>query len=216
MAGGAISVGDLGQSCATLLSAAPNSGPSEIASKIKSCRNSLSANRAVAEIEERRLAAGLSVTELARRAGITAYWYRTLRRRRSSPKSSVLRKLDRAFDAPPSFAVSEVARARSMWGAMVMALAEGHGVTAADVVASDPRAGKTADRTWSACARVRQAAIYLVVTKFGVPQRRLAEALDLTPAAVCLALKAVEDRRDDPAFDAALDRAARMITGGGA
>jgi len=50
-------------------------------------------------------------------------------------------------------------------------------------------------------------------TGFDIKQMKLAALLGLTPAAVCLALKDVEDRRDDPAFNEMIFGAMRAMAG---
>ncbi len=75
----------------------------------------------------------------------------------------------------------------------------------AAVHAQDPRRGATADPEWRRLAQVRQAAIYLTnvalasrnrgwLRRSGSPRRRSASAL-----------RSVEARREDPAFDRLLD-----------
>lgn len=99
------------------------------------------------------------------------------------------------------------------YGGMLVAIAPHYGVTPAQVRAVSPQSGATGNVHWRACAHARQAAIYLANTALGLSQKRLALALGLTPAAVCLALRSVEDRRDDAAFDAALQAAQLAVTG---
>ena len=96
---------------------------------------------------------------------------------------------------------------------LVGPLGGGLHLTIDDVATSDPQRGATADPHWRACRRIAQAGIYLVSTSFDISQRRLAELFDLTPAAVCLALQAVEDMRDHAAFEAALEAAQLKMIG---
>lgn len=179
----------------------------------------------VAALEADRRAAGIPQVDLAREAGISESTYRRLTSggdsldltgQKLSAWGPRLDRLQRALarlagrrEAEPASADLIVATHRSF----VLALAPRFGVTAEQVVAADPRANLNFDPTWRACRHVAQAALYLTNTALGIKQRRLADVLGLTPAAVCLALKAVEDRRDDAEFDAWLTAAARLITG---
>ncbi|PPQ39354.1 hypothetical protein SAMN06265338_103197 [Rhodoblastus acidophilus] len=88
-----------------------------------------------------------------------------------------------------------------------------YGVTPEQVAETSPQRGATADAHWRACSHARQAAIYLVNTGAGIGQAKIAALLGLTPAAVCLALKDVEDRRDDPAFNEMIFGAMRAMAG---
>jgi hypothetical protein len=61
------------------------------------------------------------------------------------------------------------------------------------------------DRDWRAATYARQLAAYLTNTTLNVPQKWLADIAGLTPAAVCLALKAIEDMRDHGDYDVKVD-----------
>lgn len=170
----------------------------------------------VAALEETRSVAGVSQAVLSLQANISDRTYRTIVASPAHAKPAVLGRLERALDRltrAPKFEALEAELIASTYRGFVAVLAPDLGVSVADVDAADPRSGATADPHWRACAHVRQAAIYLTNTSLGVRQRRLAEVLGLTPAAVCLALQSVEDRRDDPELSEALRRAARIITG---
>ena len=54
--------------------------------------------------------------------------------------------------------------------------------------------------------RARRTAVYLAVTAGGVPGRQVARVAGLHHRQVQRALAQIEDRRDDPAFDAFLSR----------
>ncbi len=137
-------------------------------------------------------------------------------RRPGLASPALLPKLRRALralekrQAPPS---SDVDNARWDYAGALERTARFYGVTPEEVWATSPQRGATADAHWRACSHARQAAIYLVNIGKGTEQVKLATLLGLTPAAVCLALKAVEDRRDDPAFNEMLFSAMRALAG---
>jgi hypothetical protein len=54
---------------------------------------------------------------------------------------------------------------------------------------------------------------YLLSTELAVRPARIADLFGVTRAAVTQALQAIEDRREDPAFDAALERIGARIMG---
>lgn len=101
-------------------------------------------------------------------------------------------------------------------------LALGHvagalGVCPDEVMAQDHRRGATANAHYRLLATARQITIYLVntgVAADAVRQRRLAEMLGMTPAGVCLAIRAIEGRRDDPDFDQLITRLEAHLQGG--
>ncbi len=62
-----------------------------------------------------------------------------------------------------------------------------------------------ATRRSKSAALARQIAMYLTHVAFGVPISRVAVAFDRDRTTVTHACQLVEDRRDDPSFDAALE-----------
>ena len=175
-------------------------------------------------LEVARRTAGLSQSDVARECAISERTYRRfvsgdLRKMTGQKLSGAARRIARIERAiarlqrPNAGYTDEVPLIRATYAGFVLALAPAVGVTPEAVAAADPRANLGFDPTWRTCRHVAQAALYLTNTSLGVRQKRLAEALGLTPAAVCLALRAVEERRDDPEFDRLMARASKIITG---
>lgn len=164
-------------------------------------------------IERQRRGLGMSQAELAIGAGISEKWYRLILRDPSRASDPVLQRLrmavrarsQRADASPASLIVHHIYQVLLAFVCVELSL------DVAFVRAADPRRGATADPAWRAAAKARQMAVYLLNTVSGVKQRHIAAAIGLTPAAVCLALQSVEDSRDDPAIDAALNRLAGLI-----
>lgn len=187
----------------------------------------------IAALERARRSAGITQAALAREAGVSERTYRRIVLESASPEMSgqklsitdtkqeqkklstdKIGRFERALQGLASrrnLLEPDRAEILKLHRLVVAVLAPAFGVTAEDALAADPRAGATADPLWRTCRHVSQAATYLLNVGLGIRQRVLAEVLDLTPAAVCLALKAVEDRRTDPDFDAILWRAARLV-----
>lgn len=95
--------------------------------------------------------------------------------------------------------------------AMVAAM---HGAELAEVQAQLARTGEpNIDKRWRQAADIRAQAIYLVNTALNVEQHFLARASGLTPAAVCLALRRIEDRRDEPQIERLITFAETIIKG---
>lgn len=66
------------------------------------------------------------------------------------------------------------------------------------ILASDPRRRATADDAWMEAARIRRITIYIACVHLGLRQADVARAAGMSRAAVCGALKDVEDLRGDP------------------
>lgn len=171
----------------------------------------------LAAIERGRVAFGLSIEQLAVEAQVTRAWYSRIQRDPARASDRVVARLAAALkrlrDGKRDDEALTASLVEATYGGFLAAVCQLMGLDVAEVRASDPRAGKTADVAWRAAARARQLALYLTNVSLGVRQRVLARVVGLTPAAVCLALRTIEDLRDDPAFDQLVEAAARAVTG---
>lgn len=180
----------------------------------------LSASERLARIERERAAFGIRQVDLAEAAGLSERTYRRLIDGASPPRLDVVerlaRQLARLAAKAPAPKLDETL-ARVSYRACLGAVAPFYGVDVDAVVAETTAEAlrRTVDGRWSAspAALARQAAIYLMNTAIGIQQRRLAELLGLTPAAICLAIRDVEDRREDTRLDRVLDAAERLLGG---
>ncbi|KTQ97778.1 hypothetical protein NS226_03815 [Aureimonas ureilytica] len=168
-------------------------------------------------IEAKRIAAGLSIEQLAGCAGMSERNYRRLLADECKPRPSTLGKLRKAIarlgriqSAPDDMSRLVV----STFHAALALLCAREGVATGDVLRHDPARRATSDAAWLRAARLRQRAIALVNQGLDLPQSELARALGLTPAAVSLAMGAVEDaRHDDPQLDRDMDQLERLLRG---
>src|SRR5262249_4085359 len=88
-------------------------------------------------------------------------------------------------------------RAKAIYRAYLAAVCKHQGLKPRVVARHLAREGKpNCDREWRRAVYARQLALYLANTSHSVPQTLLAQAARMTPAGVCLALKAIEDLRD--------------------
>lgn len=168
-------------------------------------------------LDERRRAAGMSQEALAVAAGLSSRGYRKYLAGHCQPTSDTLKRLQRALDAQarPTGATGDDKRPAlilAVWAGFLAHTAPFYGVSVDE--ARDRATFRSFDPRAHAISRARQAAIYLTNTALDVPQHELARCFGLTRAAICIAMRAVEDRRDDAAFDAMLAGASRAITGG--
>lgn len=171
-------------------------------------------------LEQRRAGLGVTRSLMVARAGLTLRTYQRFLAGQRRPLSATVKRLARALDelagARPAPVVSpsrerRAAEIRACWNGFLSFVAPHYGLTADEIRAT--RNFRSFDGRVHAARRAQQAAIYLVSVVLEAGQAEIARALGLTPAAVCIALQAVEDRRDDPVFDALLDRAQREVDG---
>jgi hypothetical protein len=178
----------------------------------------LSAKLAAIEAERKRLRVTMAALSIA--AGLNANFYTRIHKSPANVRRSSIAALRAGLrvlalkSRRRNLGEDDKALIISTFNSFLMALARANGMAIEDVRGELARTGVCSARaTWRRASAIRQAAIYLTNTALGVPQFRLARALDLTAAAVCLAIRAVEDRRDDAAFDAVLTQTEILVTG---
>lgn len=144
-------------------------------------------------------------------------WYRTLLAHPDKAGGRAVQKLEaalRRLTAPrPGPPPDDLVRAA--YGGCLAAVAPRHGVDPELAPATLAGPERPSNDHWRACSRARAEALYLAHTRLGVAQNLLAAIAGVTPAAVCLAIRGVEDRRDAAAVDAAL-RAGEIAIAGAA
>lgn len=75
------------------------------------------------------------------------------------------------------------------------------GLDPLEVLAQDPARRATSDADWARAAKVRRHALYLANIGVGMRQADVARAANMTRQAVSIAMKDIEDDRDDQALD---------------
>ena len=132
-----------------------------------------------------------------------------------------LAKLRRGLDAietgrreAPAFSREAV---RAVLAGLQLAACHALGLSPDLALAIDPATaprGAAADEATRGAHRARHVAIYLANVQTGISQAAIAGALDIDKAAVSRAIGALEDARDQQDFDAAVQRAARLMDQG--
>lgn len=173
----------------------------------------------VPPFEALRVAAGIGQADIAAAAGVGERSYRRALADPSSVRPATLAKINAAARrlAAPAKPRDDGALVDALFALALALVSETLGVRPEDVRAQDHRRGATADPVFRRLALARQATLYVLnqfVAHDAVRQHRLAELTGLTRAGVCLAIRAIENRRDgDPDLDALLCRCERLITG---
>lgn len=103
---------------------------------------------------------------------------------------------------------------RAAFNAALYIIARQSGLDPAVVAAAPEQAPLSERKAWAAAMKVRRQAIYLTITLLDVPQADMARALGISRPAVTRLVREVEDQRDDPALDRALDELG-FLTGAG-
>jgi transcriptional regulator with XRE-family HTH domain len=167
------------------------------------------------EIDQRRAAAGIAPYALCRKAQVQPGTYYRLKTGKHAAKRRTLQRLAAALEAGPApdrkAPAPEVLRQH--FNLMLNTCAQAAGIPVPDALNVNPHANRPRDLNWIAAMRVRQLAVYLVITEGNVRGAELARAIGTTKQAVSKALRAVEDRRDDPALDRLLEIVAELLRG---
>lgn len=168
----------------------------------------------VAAIERRRRAAGLTIEELARRAEISVSTYVRFKKG-SAPRARSLAKLKRALLMKERHREAALLAPEAAFRSAISAICAEQGLNAHAVLDADPQRKATADAAWMAAIKVRRIALHVLNGGAGMRTQALAEAAGVTPAAVLLAVRDIEDMRDhDPALDDLLNRMHAVFNGG--
>ncbi|MDE0921490.1 helix-turn-helix domain-containing protein [Aurantimonas coralicida] len=178
----------------------------------------MNAQSPLLQIEAKRIAAGVSRETLAGHAGVSEKHYRRLLDGDGSPRPGTLAKLRAAAGrlGRASGATDAHSRlVRTCYFAALTLVCQRAGADPAEVRRHDPSRRATGDPAWLQAANLRRHAIVVVNQGLNVAQGEIARALAMTPAAICVAMKAVEDQRDaDPDLDAMLDDLTAAMNGG--
>lgn len=154
-------------------------------------------------LDRERVKAGLAIERVAAAAGLTARYYLRLRAGERAASDRALQRIKTAItrcrrgDVRARDAERELITAT--YGGFLATICALTGLDVERVRAADPKRGSSIGRNGEGLqiARARMLAIYLTHTAVAVPQRRLAELIGVSPAAICLAIQSIEDLRDD-------------------
>lgn len=171
------------------------------------------------EIEAKRITLRISRSKLERIAQLSPHYYSMLQARRYVPSKETIASLQLALNRIQACATVDYSE-KSTQINMIIRVATAlicrvRGLDAEKIQQSDPSKRATQSEEWRTASRVRRDAWALVNSAFGIAGADLARAAGVSRAAISLALTAVMDARDDPAFDLEMDRLERDLTGGG-
>jgi transcriptional regulator with XRE-family HTH domain len=167
-----------------------------------------------AEIDQKRSALGLPAYALCRRAGVAYSTYWRLKTGGGPARSLTLRRLSEAL-AGQTREPARIARPliQQYFSTVHAICAQALGIDEAEAINVNPHGNKPRDKGWLSQMQARRLATYLVVTVGNVRSAELAREIGVSKQAVSKSLKAVEDLRDDPAFDSLLDKVADLMRG---
>jgi hypothetical protein len=180
-------------------------------------RNQLMAVPAMTDIqtiESGRIRLKISGAELCRLSGVSWRAYADARDGKAEPRKATLARLQRAIASARSGKGQE---ARQLGPAaalkiLIALVARERETDPAAALSSDPSLRATFSVEWSDHATTRRIAIYLANGAMGFRTSDIGRALGLTKQAVSLAVREIEDRRDESAdLDALLTQIERWL-----
>lgn len=145
-----------------------------------------------------------SQAEIARAAGINTTYLSDLVAGRRSPGAATIGKLRRATPHLKQGQNRQSAELSIKYRFALVVTAQALRLDPVMVQASIPSAKRAANMEWRGAAFARWLAWYLLNSSFGLCQADVARAAGVTKQAVSLAMGKIEERRDEPEFDALL------------
>lgn len=167
-------------------------------------------------IEARRVELGVNIDALERLAGIARGHYRRLVAGGTQPQASTLAALKLALQRYRLRQAGDEGTEAHLTIAYRFALAlaaEAIGCDPAEAQTVDPSARATKSPRWSRSVEARRIAVYLLNCGVGIKQAHLARAVGVTKQAVNSMVRDIEDRRDDDAFDALMNKLTDAVLG---
>lgn len=149
---------------------------------------------AVWQIERRRRQLGLSQSKLACLAGINQRHYGEIAARRTEPRRGTIAKLKLALSRHQKGDLPEIPF--MVYRLCLANVCQAARVPVEQVLTQEPSRRATFDPVWKQAAELRGRALYIAHTICGIPQAQLAQAADMTTAAVSLAMNRMEDASD--------------------
>ncbi|MAA97428.1 MAG: hypothetical protein CMN87_18325 [Stappia sp.] len=154
------------------------------------------------EIEARRRQSGVNVLDLCSASGVVISHYARLRDGVNQPRPATLSSLSIALRRLAGGTPANDGGALQLYRLSVALCALHAGADPEQVLAQDPTRRASANREWMAAAQIRRRALYIAHVCCGVSQAVLAKVAGMTPAAVSLTIRAIEDARGDNDDDA--------------
>ena len=160
---------------------------------------------------------GLSIAEVCELAGVRDRQWRRWRVGMACPRPSSLRKIERALARQVQLRMKrergEDPLSPVAYRMLLVKFADMAGISAAMVLADDPKDQDKQSPDKAAASLCRQRALYLIVTELNIPLVVAAGYAGITKQAVSKSLRQIEESRDDASIDALLCDMARLIHG---
>lgn len=146
------------------------------------------------EAERKRLK--IPVAKLCHTAGIASRTYERIRGHARCPRGDTIAKLTAALSQLKRGEKARATASRTLFRLVLGQLALNAGMDVAEVLAHDPQQKATADPRWMEIAKLRDLACYMLNAVLGLPNAEVARAAGVTPPAITMALRKVEDKRE--------------------
>lgn len=154
-----------------------------------------------------------TLAEIAHAADLDPSYLSHLRAGRFKPRLAMIARLRLAISRLKQRQTDGPASAVAFYRMALDASAAALGLDPDEVHASDPHARQAACKGWRDACLARWLAQYLLNAVHNIPQADVARASGVTRQAVSLAMREIENRRSEPAFDALLARLEHRLAG---
>ena len=163
-------------------------------------------------IERERKRLKIPVARLCRQAGMDAKNYARIRGGERCPRGDTLARLAAALAACKRGDKDNALAGRPLFRLVLAQLAREVGIDVAAALEHKPQQKATANPEWMEISRLRDVACYILNTVLGMSNAEVARAAGVTPPAITVAIRKVEDKREaHPELEAVFS----MFEGGG-
>lgn len=146
------------------------------------------------ETERRRLK--IPVAQLCRQAGMPSRTYERIRTGTRSPRGDTLARLAAALAACKRGEKEGGMEGRALFRLVLAQLAREVGIDVSAALEHKPQQKATASPEWMEISRLRDVACYILNTVLGMSNAEVARAAGVTPPAITVAIRKVEDKRE--------------------
>ena len=156
-----------------------------------------------------------SLAEIARIAGLAPSYVHDIRSGKYKPRHATLARVHLAVVRIKGRRTAGSVVVHAIYRLALVVSSQAMGLDAGLVQTSDPALKSVASKDWLDAAQARRMAQYLLNTTLGFSQSEVAQASGVSKQAVSLAVREIEERRENDGFDDFVNQLERFVLGNG-
>lgn len=147
-------------------------------------------------IERERKKLKISVAQLCRAAGVSVRCYERIRSGKREARGDTIAKLNAGFASLKRGDKGHATEGRMIFRLVLAQLAREKGIDVQAALTHNPQQKATASEEWMKITELRDQTCYLLNTVAGMSNAAVARAAGVTPPAITVAIRKVEDKRE--------------------